>query len=162
MLRVCLQLVSENALTAFIGVAAVADYRVAQVSDHKIKRENETLSLQLVANKDIIKTIATLPVIAPSKPVKGQRPLFCIGFAAESDRAQLPANAHEKLQRKQLDMVIANSTDAIHQDSNQVTVCEADNTTAWPVGSKDALAQRLAELIASRLAGKYPELFPSD
>src|SRR3989338_8714016 len=58
----------------FIGVAAVADYRVAQPSEQKIKKKADTLTLELVPNPDILAHVASLP-----------KPPFCVGFAAESE-----------------------------------------------------------------------------
>ena len=57
----------------FIAVAAVADYRPAAAAEHKIKKGAPTLTLELVANPDILAEVAARP-----------KPPFCVGFAAES------------------------------------------------------------------------------
>jgi phosphopantothenoylcysteine decarboxylase/phosphopantothenate--cysteine ligase len=79
----------------FIAVAAVADYRPAQVATSKIKKQADTLTLELVRNPDILATVAQLK----PKP-------FCVGFAAETDN--LADYAKGKLRDKQLDMILAN------------------------------------------------------
>ncbi|MCH4810619.1 bifunctional phosphopantothenoylcysteine decarboxylase/phosphopantothenate--cysteine ligase CoaBC [Vreelandella neptunia] len=83
----------------FIGCAAVADYRAAAPAEHKLKKQDDsdTLTLTLVKNPDIIASVAALPV--------EQRPLV-VGFAAETQEVE--RYARDKLQRKGLDMIVAN------------------------------------------------------
>ncbi|MDZ7854499.1 MAG: bifunctional phosphopantothenoylcysteine decarboxylase/phosphopantothenate--cysteine ligase CoaBC [Halomonas sp.] len=83
----------------FIGCAAVADYRAESAAEHKIKKVEgeESLTLRLVKNPDIIAGVAALP--------RAQRPLV-VGFAAET--RDLEAYARDKLTRKGLDMIVAN------------------------------------------------------
>ncbi|MCE7518894.1 bifunctional phosphopantothenoylcysteine decarboxylase/phosphopantothenate--cysteine ligase CoaBC [Vreelandella titanicae] len=83
----------------FIGCAAVADYRAAAPAEHKLKKQDDsdTLTLTLVKNPDIIAGVAALPA--------KQRPLV-IGFAAETQ--EIERYARDKLQRKGLDMIVAN------------------------------------------------------
>ncbi|MBW6390446.1 bifunctional phosphopantothenoylcysteine decarboxylase/phosphopantothenate--cysteine ligase CoaBC [Billgrantia antri] len=85
----------------FIGCAAVADYRAATAAEHKIKKREgeEGLTLKLVKNPDIIADIARL------RDSAGGRPLV-VGFAAET--RELEAYARDKLERKRLDMIVAN------------------------------------------------------
>lgn len=92
-----LRLAPQAAL--FIGCAAVADYRAESAAVHKIKKtdDNETLTLTLIKNPDIIAEVAALP--------NSQRP-FVVGFAAETKDVARYAN--DKLQRKGLDMIVAN------------------------------------------------------
>ncbi|WP_458524877.1 bifunctional phosphopantothenoylcysteine decarboxylase/phosphopantothenate--cysteine ligase CoaBC [Onishia taeanensis] len=84
----------------FIGCAAVADYRAASVSEHKIKKtaEGDELTLTLIKNPDIIAEVALHRGGAP-------RP-FVVGFAAET--RDVEAYARDKLTRKGLDMIVAN------------------------------------------------------
>ena len=84
---------------AFIGCAAVADYRAAAPAEHKLKKRDdaEGLTLELVKNPDIIAAVAALPA--------AQRPLV-VGFAAETQ--DLEHYAQDKLTRKGLDMIVAN------------------------------------------------------
>ena len=73
----------------FIGVAAVADYRVAQPGIHKIKKSENNLTLELVPNPDILAYVANLT-----------NPPFCVGFAAESEN--LVEYAEQKRRAKKL------------------------------------------------------------
>jgi phosphopantothenoylcysteine decarboxylase/phosphopantothenate--cysteine ligase len=92
----------------FIGVAAVADYRVAQPQAQKIKKNEGTLTLELIPNPDILAWVATQPD-AP----------FCVGFAAESD--QLHAYAKEKRRKKAIPLLAANlAQEAIGSDDNEI------------------------------------------
>ncbi|MGO3058046.1 MAG: bifunctional phosphopantothenoylcysteine decarboxylase/phosphopantothenate--cysteine ligase CoaBC, partial [Halomonas sp.] len=92
-----MRLAPEAAL--FIGCAAVADYRSASPAEHKLKKQadSDTLTLTLIKNPDIIADVAALPA--------GKRPMV-VGFAAETQ--QLEQYAHDKLNRKGLDMIVAN------------------------------------------------------
>ncbi|WP_404376690.1 bifunctional phosphopantothenoylcysteine decarboxylase/phosphopantothenate--cysteine ligase CoaBC [Vreelandella aquamarina] len=92
-----LELAPQAAL--FIGCAAVADYRAASAAEHKLKKtdDQDTLTLTLVKNPDIIADVAALP--------EGQRP-FVVGFAAETQDVE--RYAQDKLARKGLDMIVAN------------------------------------------------------
>lgn len=83
----------------FIGCAAVADYRATAPAEHKLKKQDDsdTLTLTLVKNPDIIAGVAALPT--------KQRPLV-VGFAAETQEVE--RYARDKLQRKGLDMIVAN------------------------------------------------------
>lgn len=110
----------ENA-TALIMAAAVADYKPAQQSDQKIKKTDDDLALPLARTPDILMS------------VKAQRetsgyPKIAVGFAAESQN--LLANATGKLQRKGLDLLIANDITAsdagFEVDTNRVIVLDKD------------------------------------
>ncbi|KTG16647.1 MULTISPECIES: bifunctional phosphopantothenoylcysteine decarboxylase/phosphopantothenate--cysteine ligase CoaBC [unclassified Guyparkeria] len=79
----------------FIGAAAVADYRVATPAGNKLKKQGETLSLELVRNPDILQGVAA----------RDNRP-FVIGFAAETER--LAEHAEAKRRAKGMDLVCAN------------------------------------------------------
>ena len=127
----------------FIGVAAVADYRPADTSEQKIKKQNDDgLTIQLVQNPDILKSVAE----RPSKP-------FTVGFAAETE--SLRANAREKLQRKNLDMIIANDVAnpniGFNSDDNQTVVLTAQTEQELPILSKAELARKLIALIAKEI-----------
>ena len=130
----------------FVAVAAVADYRLAEVAAEKIKKTGETLSLELVRNPDILADVAALG--------DATRP-FCVGFAAETER--LEAHAREKLERKRLDMIAANrvaqpGAEVFGSDTNALEVY-------WPPaghasvarGAKDEVARALLDLVAERL-----------
>ncbi|MEH6826142.1 MAG: bifunctional phosphopantothenoylcysteine decarboxylase/phosphopantothenate--cysteine ligase CoaBC [Motiliproteus sp.] len=127
----------------FIAAAAVADYRPASVAEQKIKKSDDTMTLTLVKNPDIVATIAGHP----------HRP-FTVGFAAETER--LLAHARAKLQRKTLDMIIANDVAqqgiGFNSDDNAVTVVTRNSEQSLPLASKSQLARQLVTLIAQHLA----------
>ena len=79
----------------YISTAAISDYRVADIARQKIKKNQDTLTLQLTKNDDIISAVAQ----------HNARP-YVVGFAAETEN--VIANAQEKLRRKNLDMIVAN------------------------------------------------------
>lgn len=87
----------------YISAAAVADYRVAQVAEQKIKKSADSLTLSLVKNEDILSQVAALTEKDPQRP-------YVVGFAAETE--DIIENAREKLQRKNLDMIVANDVSA--------------------------------------------------
>ncbi|MBL8497975.1 bifunctional phosphopantothenoylcysteine decarboxylase/phosphopantothenate--cysteine ligase CoaBC [Nitrosomonas sp. JL21] len=96
----------------FISVAAVADYRAATISQHKIKKSDEKLTLELIPNPDILSTVSHLP-----------SPPFCVGFAAETD--QLEKNAALKRRRKKLPLLVANlAQDAIGSDESELMLLD--------------------------------------
>jgi phosphopantothenoylcysteine decarboxylase/phosphopantothenate--cysteine ligase len=126
----------------FIGCAAVADYRAAEIAPQKIKKTGETLELHLVRNPDIIAAVAA------HRP----RP-FTVGFAAETN--DLLVHARQKLERKGLDLVIANDVSrsdiGFGSDRNEVRVVSASGDGEPQSGSKQAVARALVEYIAHRL-----------
>jgi phosphopantothenoylcysteine decarboxylase / phosphopantothenate---cysteine ligase len=128
----------------FIGVAAVADYRIADVSAQKIKKLDETLQLTLVRNPDIIGTLAAMQ----------NRP-FMVGFAAETQ--QIEQNGREKLLRKNLDMLFANdASGTFNSDSITATAFwriagqESSSTTLGPA-NKHLVARQMLSLIRQYL-----------
>ena len=102
----------------FISVAAVADWRVANASDHKIKKEFAGApDLQFEENPDILASVAAL-----------ENAPYCVGFAAETDN--LIDNARAKLYRKNVPLIVANLvSDAMNQDTNAVVFVERDAAT---------------------------------
>lgn len=129
----------------FIGVAAVADYAPAQVSEHKIKKGKQSQALELVSNPDIIAEVAA----------RADRPLT-VGFAAETEK--LEANAQEKLSRKRLDMIAANKVgqpgSGFEADTNEIVLFSDRGKKSLGTGSKQELARLLINEIAARLNGK--------
>ncbi len=125
----------------FIGAAAVADYRVAQAAEQKIKKDGQALQLTLTPTPDILAAVAALPD-AP----------FCVGFAAETEA--VAQNARTKLAAKGLDMIAANNVavDGIgfDADENALTVCWRGGARELPRAPKDRLARELISLIAER------------
>jgi phosphopantothenoylcysteine decarboxylase/phosphopantothenate--cysteine ligase len=139
----------QAALPADIAVfaAAVADWRVANAAEGKIKKQAgaPAPALELVPNPDILATIA-----APGPA----RPRLVVGFAAETD--DLEANARAKLARKNADWIVANdvspSTGIMGGEENAVRIVRADGIEDWPRVAKTEVARRLAERIAAALS----------
>ncbi|MFZ7187658.1 bifunctional phosphopantothenoylcysteine decarboxylase/phosphopantothenate--cysteine ligase CoaBC [Avibacterium avium] len=127
----------------FIGCAAVADYRLAEVAQEKIKKtaKNDTLTLELVKNPDIIADVAQL---------KQNRP-FVVGFAAETQH--LAQYAQDKLTRKNLDLICANDVSngqGFNGDDNQLQLFWRDGSVQLPRSHKKDLAVQLAQQIVER------------
>lgn len=122
----------------FIGVAAVADYRVVQPSEHKIKKSAAALTLELVPNPDILAYAANLP-----------NPPFCVGFAAESEK--LAEYAEQKRRAKKVPLLVGNlAQQAIGSDVNELVLFDDSGSHALPRAGKLALARELLEHIAQR------------
>jgi len=128
-----------TAADIFIGVAAVADYRPAQVAGHKLKKSAGTLNIELVPNPDILAEVASLPK-AP----------FCVGFAAES--RNLAEYAEGKRVGKGLALVVGNLvSDALGSDSNRVTLFDAAGAHPLPEADKLTVARGIVDHIATLL-----------
>ncbi len=123
----------------FIACAAVADYRVLQASDHKMKKQSDNdLSLTLIQNPDVLKSVAFLDH-AP----------FTVGFAAETQNIE--TYAKNKLEKKKLNMIAANDVSnsdlGFNSDQNALIVITKKSKVKLPVDSKDSLATKLLKLI---------------
>ncbi len=128
---------------AFIGVAAVADYRPEAAAEHKIKKSGEPLTLRLVPNPDILATVA----------LAEHRPPLVMGFAAET--RDLEAAARGKLEGKRLDLIAANQVGdglAFDQSDNALLVLGRHQQWRLPRQDKTALARALVDIIAEELA----------
>lgn len=128
----------------FIAAAAVADYRPLNIAEQKIKKQadSETMTIELVKNPDIVATIAN----------HEKRP-FTVGFAAETQN--LEAYARGKLERKNLDLVIANDVSdpeiGFNSEENQVILIDKMGEFTPPRLSKEKLARLLVQEISQRL-----------
>ena len=133
--------------TAFIGCAAVTDFRPAQKADNKIKKLGRTnITLELETTEDIIAAVGAA-VGQQSKDT----PRIVIGFAAESQ--DLLDYAERKLREKHLHAIVANDItrkDAgFDTETNAATILRRDGTrTELPLQSKRELAERVLEEIA--------------
>lgn len=132
----------DEGCDVFIATAAVADYRPDTCASDKIKKTREDMALALVRNPDTLATIAA----------RADAP-FTVGFAAET--SDVERYARDKMQRKKLDMIVANDVSVpglgFNSDSNAVTVF-------WPAGqqaigpeSKTGIARQLVGLIADQI-----------
>lgn len=120
----------------FVGVAAVADYHVANRKQQKIKKGGAVPMLELVPNADIIEAVARRP-----------NPPFCVGFAAESEN--LEQNAEAKRRRKKLPLLAANLVQvAIGADENELVLFDDDGVHRLARASKLELARALIRHIA--------------
>ncbi|MFY9328046.1 MAG: bifunctional phosphopantothenoylcysteine decarboxylase/phosphopantothenate--cysteine ligase CoaBC [Georgfuchsia sp.] len=123
----------------FIAVAAVADYRPALATEHKIKKTNEELTITLVPNPDILAEVAAHKD-AP----------FCVGFAAESRDLAKYAEAKRKV--KKLPLVVGNLVqDGLGGDDNSVTLFDAKGAHPLPPGDKLDVARGIVAHIAKLL-----------
>jgi phosphopantothenoylcysteine decarboxylase / phosphopantothenate---cysteine ligase len=120
----------------FIGVAAVADYSVAQPGTQKIKKGTDKLTLELVPNPDILAYVANLP-----------KPPFCVGFAAESEN--LAEYAEQKRRAKKLPLLVGNLVQqAINSDDNELVLFDDSGRQSLPRADKLTLARLLLQRIA--------------
>ena len=120
----------------FISVAAVADYRVANISQQKLKKSDQNLSLELIPNQDILMTVSNLPT-----------PPFCVGFAAETEH--LEKNAEAKRRKKKLPLLVANwAQDAIGSDESELILLDDTGRHFLPKASKTEQARHLIKHIS--------------
>ncbi|BBN82924.1 phosphopantothenoylcysteine decarboxylase [Pseudoalteromonas sp. A25] len=127
----------------FIGCAAVADYRVAQVAEQKIKKQGDEMSITMVKNPDIIAEVAAL---------RKNRP-YTVGFAAETQNVEQYAQG--KLKNKNLDMICANDVSrqglGFNADNNALTLFWPNESLELPEADKQALAMSVLMEITKRL-----------
>ena len=131
---------------AAVMAAAVADWRVANASDHKLKKDGSGTApgLSFAENPDILAMISRAAT----------RPALVVGFAAETDDVVVHATA--KRLRKGCDWIVANdvspATGIMGGAENAVTLITAAGAESWPRMAKTQVAQRLAARIAEALA----------
>ena len=129
----------------FIATAAVADWRPANLSPNKIKKQGGAALpvIELVENPDILAAVAGL------KPQP-----YCVGFAAET--GDLIKHARGKLVRKNLPLVVANLGPATFgADDNTLTLVDSDGERELPHADKLTLARQLVAEIASRITPRH-------
>lgn len=141
---------SQNTVAdIFIATAAVADYRTRDAAPQKIKKTQDTMTLELVKNPDILATISN-----------ANPDLFVVGFAAETQDVE--HYAKKKLVDKDLDMIACNDVSRVDigfaSDNNamQVFFAESYQTPAVNLdkASKDNIAQQLVGLIGKTLVNR--------
>lgn len=125
-------------MDAAVFSAAVADYTPAHVAAEKIKKDGETLTVELVKTKDILGSVRG------EMDFKG----FLVGFAAETEN--LEENARAKLNRKGCDMVVGNDVSrsdiGFDSDENEALLVFHDHTESFAKASKYELAMRLVHI----------------
>lgn len=129
-----------DSVDAVIMSAAVADYRVKNISAQKIKKSEETLTLELVKNPDILKELGKL-----------KKKQILVGFAAETEN--LLEYARKKLEEKNLNFIVANNVTVkgagFGVDTNVASIIKRNGEVEnFPLMSKSELAEKiLTELI---------------
>ena len=127
----------------FIASAAVADYRPDNIAEQKIKKSGDNIQLTLVKNPDIVRDVSHL----------AQHP-FTVGFAAETQ--QVESYARSKLEKKGLNMIIANDVSnkriGFNSDNNAVTVMTNTSLIHIPECNKQTLARELISIISQHLS----------
>ena len=129
-----------NDADIFIAAAAVSDYRPADSAKQKIKKDSETMSIDLVRSKDILASVASLNA-AP----------FTVGFAAETENVR--GYALGKLKNKKLNMIIANRVGddcGFDCDDNAVEVYWQGGEQGYAKAAKTELARQIIQLVANR------------
>jgi phosphopantothenoylcysteine decarboxylase/phosphopantothenate--cysteine ligase len=126
-----------DAADAVIKAAAVADYRPVQVSSGKIKKKEESLTIELVRNPDILRALG-----------ERKKNQILIGFAAETDH--LDTYAREKLKNKNLDLLVANKAgDGFGKETNRVTFYFADGRRQpFPEMPKERVAEKICRALS--------------
>lgn len=130
----------------FVATAAVADWRPANVSEQKIKKDGGSMPpmFNLVENDDVLAAVAALD----GGP-------YCVGFAAESEN--LLQHARAKLVRKQLPLIVANLGPATFgRDDNTLVLIDAHGHREIPSANKLTLARLLVQEISNRIASIRP------
>lgn len=131
----------------FVACAAVADYRVAEIAEQKIKKtaDNQHMQINLVKNPDIVADVAA----QENKP-------YTVGFAAETQDVE--QYALDKLKRKNLDLIAANnvaiSGQGFNSDKNALTVFSATRQQEITLMNKSDVAKKLVAIIAEQLDEK--------
>jgi len=139
----------------FIGAAAVADYRPVQRAEQKVKKTQSELTLTLERTRDILSEVV-------STRTDG---MLIIGFAAETE--SVLANAREKLNRKQLDAIVANdvtrSDSGFGSETNAITIIirDREKPLELPTMSKLDAANRILDEIAGLRASSSTKRRPA-
>lgn len=137
----CLAFADQSVIWVF--AAAVADYRPKTIAPNKIKKNSETLTIELVKNVDI----------AASLGLQKKAGQFSVGFALETN--QEVNNAREKLFRKNFDIVVLNSLNdsgaGFRHDTNKICIIERDKITKFELKPKNEVARDIVQFIASKI-----------
>jgi phosphopantothenoylcysteine decarboxylase/phosphopantothenate--cysteine ligase len=121
----------------------VADYTPSEVADHKIKKKDGDMSIPLSRTKDILGTLGEAKLKAGSK-----KPYLC-GFSMETEN--LVENSRKKLEKKHVDMIVANSLKVegagFGVDTNVVTLITNDDDKQLPLLTKEEVAHEILNYI---------------
>ena len=126
-----------------IASAAVADYAPKEIAQEKIKKNDDSLTIELVKNPDILKTM-------------GERKTkqFLVGFALETQNEE--ENANGKLQKKNLDMIILNSLRdegaGFKGATNKIKIITPSSVTEFPLKSKGEVAKDILNFVEEQIS----------
>ena len=124
----------------FISCAAVADFRPKNISNNKIKKNNNSVTIELIKNKDILASVCQLN----KKPI-------CIGFAAETEN--FIDNARAKLASKHCEVIILNDVSqseiGLNSDENEVHFITKENCEKIEKNSKQIIAEKVIQKITN-------------
>ncbi|MDC0553376.1 bifunctional phosphopantothenoylcysteine decarboxylase/phosphopantothenate--cysteine ligase CoaBC [Candidatus Pseudothioglobus singularis] len=124
----------------FISCAAVADFRPKHISGNKIKKNNSSVTIELIENKDILASVCKLN----KKPI-------CIGFAAETEN--FIENAKAKLTSKHCEAIILNDVSqseiGLNSDENEVHFITEENCEKIEKNSKQIIAEKVIQKITN-------------
>lgn len=133
---------AASAQDIIIKAAAVADYRPANVSQEKVKKKDGELSIALERTEDILSWLG-------ANRREGQ---FLCGFSMETEH--LLENSRAKLEKKKIDMIVANNLRqegaGFGTDTNVVTILTKEETVELPLLSKEEVADRLLDFILKK------------
>lgn len=125
-----------------IASAAVADYAPKEVAKEKIKKNDENLTIELVKNPDILKTMG-----------EKKTHQFLVGFALETQNEE--ENAKGKLEKKNLDMIVLNSLRdegaGFKNDTNKIKIFTKKEKKEFNLKSKDDVAKDILDFVESQL-----------
>ena len=131
---------------AVVMAAAVSDQRPAQAAPQKVKKKEGEEVLRLVRTPDILAGLAARYAAGARRPV-------LVGFAAETEKVE--EHAREKLEKKNLDLIVANDVSArdtgFGSGTNRVVVLDRDGGRAELSGSKLAVAHAIWDRVRDRL-----------
>lgn len=133
--------------SADIGIAsaAVADYAPKEVAPEKIKKNDENLTIELVKNPDILKTMG-----------EKKTHQFLVGFALETQNEE--ENAKAKFEKKNLDMIVLNSLRdegaGFKNDTNKIKIFTKTEKKEFDLKSKDEVAKDILDCIEDQLLNK--------
>ena len=120
----------------FISCAAVADFRPKKVSKNKIKKDSQSMTIELIRNRDILASVCQLK----KKPI-------CIGFAAETENHII--NANNKMIKKQCDAIILNDISqteiGLNADENEVRLITKNRTEKIEKNTKQIVAEKIID-----------------
>ncbi len=127
-----------------IWSAAVADYRPREVAEHKIKKTTDTLTFEMVKNPDIAAELGR----------EKREDQLTVGFALETQQAE--ANARDKLNRKNLDLIVLNTLEdegaGFGHDTNRVTIISRDNKARrFELKTKQQVAEDILDAVTDLL-----------